>query len=66
MNKVLSQVFSDICNKLPTHSHQSYEYFATFIDNKSHKVWVVGLHKKLDILGHLKAFISSVENKTGN
>jgi GAG-pre-integrase domain len=63
MDKVLGWVFSNICGKLPTHSCQGYEYFAMFIDNKSHKVWVVGLHKKSDILGHLKTFVSHVENK---
>jgi GAG-pre-integrase domain len=63
-DKILGWVFSDICGKLPTCSCQGYEYFATFIDDKSCKVWVVGLYKKSDVLGHLKTFVSHVENET--
>ena len=32
---VLGRIFSDVCGKLPTRSHVGYEYFATFVDDKS-------------------------------
>ena len=36
---VLRRIFSDICEKLPTRSHTGFEYFVTFVDDKSHKVF---------------------------
>ena len=42
-NDILERVHSDLCGKLPTRSHQGYEYFATFVDDKSRKVHVAGL-----------------------
>jgi len=37
----------------------------TFIDDKSHKVFIAGLHRKSDVTQHLKALITHVEVKTG-
>src|SRR5713226_9326634 len=42
---VLGHVFSDIC-KVSTSSYQGYDYFVTWIDDKSRYVCVSGLHKK--------------------
>jgi len=62
---VLGRIFSDVCGKLPTRSHHGFEYFATFIDDKSRKVAVAGLRKKSEALHHLKVFITQAEVKTG-
>src|SRR6267142_74773 len=62
---VLGHVFSDVCGKLPTHSHQGYLYFVTWVNNKSHKVFVTGLCEKSEVTQHLKAFVSQVELETG-
>jgi hypothetical protein len=43
---ILGRVFSDVCGKLPARSHSGYEYFVTFIDDKSRKVSVAGLRHK--------------------
>jgi hypothetical protein len=56
--EVLGRVFSDICGKLPTQSREGYEYFATFTDDKSRKVYVAGLHLKSDLLKHLQIFVA--------
>jgi transposase InsO family protein len=64
-DSVLGRVFSDVCSKLPTRSHQGYLYFITWIDDKSRKVFVVGLKEKSDVAQHLKAFVSRAELETG-
>jgi transposase InsO family protein len=64
-DNVLERVFSDVCGKLPTRSHSGYEYFATFIDDKSRKVFVVGLRHESDVARHLKDFIARAETETG-
>jgi hypothetical protein len=61
----LGHIFSDVCGKLPTRSHRGFEYFVTFTDDKSRKVFVEGLHLKSDVERHLKAFIVRAELETG-
>ena len=62
---VLGCIFSNVCGKLPTRSHVGYEYFATFVDDKSRKVFVVGLKHKSDVARNLKDFIAHAETQTG-
>jgi hypothetical protein len=63
--EVLGRVFSDICGKLPTRSRERFEYFATFTDDKSRKVYVAGLKLKSNLLHRLKVFVARVERETG-
>jgi hypothetical protein len=42
-----------------------FEYFATWIDDASHKVFVTGLCEKSEVAEHLKSFIARVELDTG-
>jgi hypothetical protein len=62
---VLGRIHSDVCGPLPTQSHSGFRYFATFIDDKSRKVSVVGMREKSDLARHLKAFVARVELETG-
>jgi hypothetical protein len=62
---VLGRVFSDVCGKMGMCSHRGFEYFVTFTDDKSRKVFVAGLHKKSEVARHLKAFIARAEVETG-
>ena len=62
---VLGRVFSDLCGKLPTRSHHSFEYFVTWIDDASRKVFITGLREKSEVAEHLKAFVARVELETG-
>ena len=62
---VLGRIFSDVCGKLPTRSHEGYEYFVTFVDDMSRKVFVAGLKQKSDVAQHLKSFTVRVELETG-
>jgi hypothetical protein len=64
-DKVLGRIFSDVCGKLPTRSHDGFEYFVTFIDDKSRKVSVQGLKHKSDVARHLQDFVSQSETETG-
>jgi hypothetical protein len=62
---ILGRVFSDLCGKLPTRSHQGFEYFVTWIDDASCKVFVTGLCEKSEVAEHLKSFVTRVELDTG-
>lgn len=64
-NIVLGCIFSDVCGWMPTKSHDRYKYFITWMDNKLHKVFVVGMHEKSKVTHHLKAFISWAEVEVG-
>jgi transposase InsO family protein len=61
---VLGRIFSDVCGRM-TRSHEGYEYFVTWTDDKSRKVFVNGLKAKSDVAEHLKVFIARAENETG-
>ena len=50
---------------MQTCSRSGYDYFTTFIDNKSQKVFVYGLKLKSDLHEKLKDFIASTELETG-
>src|SRR6266702_2987837 len=63
--EILSQVFSDVCGKLPTRSHASFEYFVTWIDDASRKVFITSLHEKSEVATHLKAFVAHAKLETG-
>jgi hypothetical protein len=63
--ETLGRVFSDVCRKLPTCSHHSFEYFVTWIDDVSHKVFVTGLREKSEVAKHLKTFVTRIELETG-
>jgi hypothetical protein len=62
----LGRIFSDVCGKLPTRSHAGFEYFVTFADDKSHKVFVAGLKRKSDVARNLKDFVARVKLETGS
>jgi GAG-pre-integrase domain len=63
--EILGCVFLDICSKLLTQSHQKFKYFATFTDDKLHKVFIARLKLKSDLLDQLKIFIARVKCETG-
>ena len=63
-NQILGRVFSNIC-ELPTCSHCGFEYFVTWIDDASRKVFVNGLQAKSDVATHLKVFIAHAKLDTG-
>ena len=62
---VLGCIHSDLCGKLPTRSRQGFEYFVTWVNDKSCKVFVAGLHCKSDVECQLKSFITKAEVETG-
>ena len=64
-NLILGRIFSDVCGRMPVKSHDGFEYFVTWVDDKSRKVFVTGLREKSEVPRHLKAFISWAEVETG-
>jgi hypothetical protein len=61
---VLGCVHTNICSPLPVHSHCSYWYFVTFIDNSSHFASVYPLREKSEVGKSIKSFIIWVELET--
>ena len=62
---VLGRVFSDMCGKLTTRSIEGFEYFVTFINDKSQKVFMQGLKKKSEVSRFFKDFVTHAEADTG-
>jgi hypothetical protein len=65
-NVVLGRIFSDVCGKLPTRSHRGFEYFVTWVDDKSRKVFIDGLREKSEVVTHLKAFTARAKLETSH
>ena len=61
---VLGHVFSNVHGKLATCSHHGFKYFVTFMDDKSCKVFIAGLHQKSEVMRHLKASIACTKVET--
>ena len=61
----LGLVHSDICVPMPTRSLGGSEYFVTFIDDATHKVWVYTIKSKDQTFACFQQFLSSVENQSG-
>ena len=49
-----------------TKSHKNYEYFVTWIDDKSRKVFVDGIKLKSKVMDRLKTFMECTEVKMNN
>jgi transposase InsO family protein len=62
---ILGHVHTDVCGPLPVHSHRSYRYFITFIDDSFRFASVYPLWEKSEVGKSLKAFIARAELKTG-
>ncbi|SRR5258708_24277557 len=57
-DEVLGHMFLDVCGRLPTTSHQGYNYFMTFTDNYLWKVFMVGLQEKSKVLQNFKELLT--------
>jgi len=62
---VLSCMHTNVCGRLPVHSHRSYQYFITFINDSSHFTSMYPLWEKSEVGKSLKAFILRAELETG-
>ena len=64
-NSILGRVYSDLCGPMQTRSRSGYNHFATFVDDKSQKVFIHGLKLKSDLQEKLTEFVASTELETG-
>ena len=62
---ILGCIFSDVCTLFSSHSRQGFLYFVTWIDDKSHKVFVNTMKEKSEVAQHLRTFVTSIELETG-
>ena len=64
--KPLGIVHSDVCGKLNSPSLGGAEHFVTFIDDKTHYVWIYVLKHKHEVFRTFKEWKSLVENSSGH
>ena len=62
----LGLVHSDVCGKLNSPSLGSDEYFVTFIDDKTHYVWIYALKNKHEVFQTFREWKLLVEKSTGH
>ena len=61
----LELIHSDVCGPMPTRSLGGAQYFVTFIDDATCKVWVYAIKSKDQTFSYFQRFLSSVENQSG-
>ena len=61
----LGLVHSDVCGKINTKSLSGAEYFVTFIDDKTHFVWMYVLKHKSQVFEKFLEWKAMVERSTG-
>ena len=61
----LELIHSDVCGPMPTRSLGGAQYFVTFIDDATRKVWVYTIKSKDQTFSYFQRFLSSVENQYG-
>lgn len=63
---VLGLVHSDVCGKISTPSLGGAEYFLTFIDDRSHYIWVYMVRRKSEVLKKFIEWKALVEKSSGH
>jgi len=64
-SELLSLIHSDVCGSMPTISMGGAQYFVTFIDDFSRKVWAYPLRSKDHVLTVFQKLVTLVETQTG-
>ena len=62
---VLDCIHSDVWGPVSVSSHSSAQYFVSFIDDYSRKVWIYFMKHKSDVFGIFKKWKAQVKNQTG-
>ena len=65
VDEICMVIDSDLSNKMPIPSRDGYQYWATFIDNRSRFVRIYFLKNKSEALRAFKNFVHWIERKTG-
>ena len=64
-SRLLELVHSDVCGKIGTHSLGGSDYFVTFVDGRSHHVWVYSLRSKDQVFETFLQWQRMVEKESG-
>ena len=59
---MLELIHSDVCGPMPSTSLSGYEYYVTFIDDSSRKIWIYFLKTKDEVFRKFKEFKSLIES----
>ena len=62
---MLDLVHTDVCGPMDVASIGGSQYFLTFIDNASQKVWIYFMHSKVQVFSIFQTFLPMVERETG-
>ena len=65
LGEPLDLVHSDLCGPMPHKTLGGANYFLTFIDDSTRKVWVYLLKHKEEVFSTFQKFLAMVENQTG-
>ena len=67
MSGFLDLIHSDLCGPMSVVSLREFEYYVTFIDDRSRKTWIYFLKSKKskEVLQRFQEFKALVENQTG-
>ena len=64
--ELLGLVHSDVCGRIGSPSLGGAEYFVTFVDDKSHYVWIYPIKHKHEVFQKFMEWKSYVENATNH
>ena len=62
---VPNYIHSDVWGPVSVSSHSGAQYFVSFIDDYSRKVWIYFIKHKFDVFDIFKKWKAQVENQTG-
>ena len=62
---VLDYIHSNVWGLVSVSSHSIAQYFVSFIDEYSRKVWIYFMKNKSDVFGIFKKWKAQVENQNG-
>lgn len=62
---LLDLVHTDVCGKTQNKSLSGAQYFVTFVDSHSNRVWAVAIRQKSEVFAVFKRWKATVETETG-
>jgi transposase InsO family protein len=62
---ILDLVHSDVCGPMSVASLSGYNYYVTFIDDFSRRMWIYFMKTKDEVFSRFREFKALVENQTG-
>ena len=62
---ILERIHTDMCGPFSVASTEKHKYYVIFVDEYSHRCWILFMQKKSDIFSNLCEFKALVEKESG-